>query len=76
MTTRVSIDPDLCIGSGDCARALPEAFEVDEAEGVAVPLAGAASTDTELLVRAARGCPSQAIRVVGDDGTLLYGEAP
>ena len=69
----VTVDPDLCIGSGDCVRLLPDAFAIDESQGVAVPLAGAATTDPALLVKAASGCPTQAIRVRGADGTLLYG---
>jgi ferredoxin len=72
MATRVSIDPELCIGSGECVRVLPEAFEIDEHSGVAVPLAGSSTTDPRLLVQAAIACPTQAIRVESDDGTALY----
>jgi ferredoxin len=72
MATEVSIDPELCIGSGECVRLVPAAFEIDEQRGVAVPLAGSATADPELLVRAATACPTQAIRVVSDDGTVLY----
>jgi ferredoxin len=70
--TTVSIDPDLCIGSGDCGRLLPEAFELREDLGVSVPLPTAAETDPDLLVRAAVNCPTQAIRVVAVDGTVLH----
>ena len=72
MSAAVSIDPELCIGSGDCVRALPHAFELREDLGISVPLAGAADTDVELLVRAAVACPTQAIRVVSADGTVLH----
>jgi ferredoxin len=68
----VSIDPDYCIGSGDCVRVLPEAFELRDDLGVSVPLPGAATTDLELLVRAARACPTQAIRVVAQDGAVVH----
>jgi ferredoxin len=68
----VSIDPDLCIGSGDCVRLLPSAFELREDLGVSVPLPGAAETKVDLLVRAAIGCPTQAIRVVAADGTVAH----
>jgi ferredoxin len=68
----VSIDPDLCIGSGDCGRLLPRAFELREDLGVSVPLPGAADADLETLLRAAVGCPTQAIRVVTADGTVLH----
>lgn len=72
MAVRVTIDPDLCIGSGDCARVSAAAFAIDEAQGVAVPLPGASTEDPVLLVRAAVGCPTQAITVVAADGAVLH----
>jgi ferredoxin len=71
MTIEVTVDPELCIGSGDCVRLVPAAFEIDESQGVSVPLAGAATSDVDQLVRAAMGCPTQAIRVVVD-GEVLH----
>jgi ferredoxin len=68
----VTIDPDLCIGSGDCNRVAPEAFELRDDLGVSVPLPAAADTDVERLHRAAIACPTQAIRVVAADGTVLH----
>jgi len=68
----VSIDADFCVGSGDCVRLLPEAFELREAAGVSVPLPGAATAPADLLVRAAQNCPTGAIRVVAEDGTVLH----
>ena len=72
MTVRVTIDADLCIESGDCTRVAPAAFELVEAVGVSVPTPAAAATDPGLLVRAAMGCPTQAISVIGDDGSVLH----
>ena len=72
MGVRVSIDPDLCIGSGDCGRLLPGAFELREDLGVSVPRPGAADADVGTLLRAAIGCPTQAIRIVAADGTVLH----
>lgn len=71
MDVGVTVDADLCIGSGDCARMVPTAFRIDEALGVSVPLAGAMSADMAALLQAARGCPTQAIRVVLDAGDQL-----
>jgi ferredoxin len=68
----VSIDPDYCIGSGDCVRLLPDSFELREELGVSVPLPAAADTDLDMLVRAARACPTQAIGVVAADGTVAH----
>jgi ferredoxin len=66
-TVEVVVDPDLCIGSGDCVRLSPSAFHLDEAAGVSVAItAGVASAGLPLLVEAARACPTQAIRVTHD----------
>ena len=65
MTTppRVTIDPGLCIGSGDCVRLAPHAFRIDESRGVSTPLPGAATADEELLAEAAFNCPTHAIEL-------------
>jgi ferredoxin len=68
----VSVDPDLCIGSGDCARLAPQAFELRDDLGISVARPAAADTDRDLVLRAALACPTQAIRVVADDGTVLH----
>lgn len=65
MSIEATVDPDLCIGSGDCTRVAPRAFHLDDIAGVssAVP-DGVVETDPATLIQAARGCPTQAIRVV------------
>ena len=63
MTARVTVDPDLCIGNGDCVRLVPAAFRIDETRGVSVPLPAAERTDPELLEEAAFNCPTRAITV-------------
>ena len=68
----MTIDPDLCIGSGECVRVAPAAFQLSEEEGIAVPQPGAAAEDPAQLVLAARNCPTRAIQVVAADGTVLY----
>lgn len=63
----VVVDPELCIGSADCTRVAPAAFRLDEDQGVAVAIAGGAATaGLSSLIQAARGCPTQAIRVAHD----------
>jgi ferredoxin len=71
MASEVTIDADLCIGSGDCVRLLPDAFRIDEDLGVAVPLAPAANTPVERLRQAALGCPTNAIAVVDAEGRII-----
>ena len=60
---KVTVDPDLCIGTGDCWRLAPDAFRLDSARGVSTPLPGAEDTDRELLDEAAFNCPTRAITV-------------
>jgi ferredoxin len=64
---RVTIDPSLCIGSGDCVRLLPNAFRIDERRGVSTPLPGVAAADPELLAEAAFNCPTRAIQIAGPE---------
>ncbi|MEW6225505.1 MAG: ferredoxin [Chloroflexota bacterium] len=70
MGVEVTVDADLCIGSGDCIRLVPGAFRMDDDRGVSIVL-DAASVEPGLLVLAARGCPTQAIRVTRD-GEVLH----
>lgn len=63
MSATVSVDPELCVGTGDCVRLAPAAFRIDEARGVSVPLPGAQRTDVDLLEEAAFNCPTRAITV-------------
>lgn len=75
MSTRVTIDPDRCIGSGDCVRLLPSAFRIPDDLGVAVPLDGAAEADIGTLVLAAQNCPTNAIAVTAANGEVLVASA-
>lgn len=66
MPLEASIDPELCIGSGDCVRIVPEGFVLDEDRGVSVPTPRVSEADPARVLEAARLCPTQAIRVVLD----------
>lgn len=80
---RVRVDRDLCIGAASCIALLPEVFELDE-EGKAVikRLAGDKSSDwtdvkqlsaeAQMVLEAARSCPTNAIIVEDDDGKQIY----
>jgi ferredoxin len=63
VTARALVDETRCVGSGDCALAAPEAFEVDEDAGLARVLPAAQDTDGARLQRAAYACPTGAIRL-------------
>ena len=64
--TRVTIDPELCIGSGECVRLVPSAFRIDETRGVSTALPGAETAGADLLAEAAFNCPTHAIEIAGD----------
>jgi ferredoxin len=60
----ISIDRDRCMGSGNCVFNAPEAFDLDDS-GIAIvrdPFDGS----EDAIVRAARGCPTQAIMITRD----------
>lgn len=75
MSLHVTVDPELCIGSGDCVRIVPAGFRLDEDAGVSQPTPDAGAHDLDRLLDAARSCPTQAIGIVRD-GTALHGSNP
>ena len=74
MGVDVSVDPDLCIGSGDCVRIAPLAFRLADDDSVSRPTAEAPACAVEQLLDAARSCPTRAIRLVRD-GVVLHESA-
>ncbi len=55
------IDPELCIGSAECARIVPGAFRIDPETGVSAPTELAETADPALIEEAVRSCPTGAI---------------
>ena len=68
---QVTVDPDLCIGTAECVRILPDAFRIDESRGISVPQPAARSADLGLLAEAVRSCPTGAIRAIDANGDGL-----
>jgi len=66
MSVCVTIDRDLCIGSATCARLAPGAFALDDDE-IATVL-DPQSVALQKLRLAAGACPTEAIRLVEEDG--------
>ncbi|CAL9498088.1 ferredoxin [Streptomyces sp. enrichment culture] len=61
---KVSIDQELCYGSGDCVYRVPSVFTVVDGFGAVLP--GREDSGEDPSVReAAEKCPSQAIRIEG-----------
>ncbi len=68
MALDITINRDVCMGSGNCAFWAPGVFDLD-ADGIAVVLDPGAQPEDK-LVRAAQGCPTQAIAVIRDGEKL------
>lgn len=60
---RVSVDEDLCIGSGQCEQICPEVFTVDVVAQVVTPNPDESLHDA--VMEAVEDCPTQAISVEG-----------
>jgi ferredoxin len=64
---RVTVDREVCIGSGNCVRLAGDVFDQDEVEGVVVLLIEEPSVEREASVReAAATCPTGAITIIDD----------
>jgi ferredoxin len=60
------IDENACAGHAVCDAIAPEIFEVEEVARVI------GSGPDELILEAAQGCPSVAIRVLDDSGRQVF----
>ncbi len=67
---RIEVDRASCTGMAECVRIAPKVFALDE-ENIAIVVDASAATREELL-KAARECPTQAIRLYELDGTQIY----
>ena len=62
--TRVSVDRELCVGSGSCEMLAPDVFEVDD-DGVLTVLVPEPGDDDVPAVRdAVQACPTRALSLV------------
>ncbi|GAA1534897.1 ferredoxin [Actinomadura kijaniata] len=63
---KVGVDTGACVGSGQCAFLAPEVFDQREEDGVVELLREEPPEDRrQAVLRAARSCPTHAIRVTG-----------
>lgn len=68
---KVTVDRNLCIGAGSCVAVAPKAFVLDsEAKAVVLPTVNE-ETD-EVLVEAAKACPTAAIIVTDETGKQIF----
>jgi len=61
----VTADPDVCVGSGNCALVAPSVFGLDGEGAVTVLRGRVSATDRAAADAAAAGCPAAAIIVEG-----------
>ncbi|NUP54187.1 MAG: ferredoxin [Catenulispora sp.] len=70
-TWSVTVDKDLCIGSGGCVLRAPEAFELDAARQSCPRVEVMAASDE--VLDAAENCPVEAITIVEEGtGTVVF----
>ncbi len=67
---KILIDRAACIGAGTCVVIAPKAFELDK-DGIAVTLATSSEHTDEALLQAAQSCPTQAIKLLDEEGNAL-----
>ncbi|MDP2927040.1 MAG: ferredoxin [bacterium] len=67
----VHIDRDLCIGAGTCVALALKAFALDE-QGKAVILDSADKETEDMLLEAARSCPTAAIILKKESGEKIF----
>lgn len=66
---RVSVDQDVCCGSGNCVLTVPDVFDQRDSDGIVVLRQAQPAAELHERVRdAAWTCPSGAIRFDEDDG--------
>lgn len=70
MGYRVSVDTDECMSSGRCVADFGAVFAFDDDELAVVRGDAVLPSDAELL-RAARNCPSRAIRLHDESGSIV-----
>lgn len=68
MALDITVDPELCMGSGNCSFWAPGVFELDD-DGIA-QVVDVNAQPADKVILAAQGCPTQAIAVV-QDGTKV-----
>ena len=66
MTLIPKVDEFACAGHGDCAVIAPDVFDIEDV-AVVVGTAG-----DNLILEAARACPSTAIAVYDEGGSQVY----
>jgi ferredoxin len=62
----IFVNPSKCIGAATCLAMAPKAFDLNK-EGISEVLPTYLENSDDELIRAAKGCPSHAIVLLGQD---------
>jgi ferredoxin len=69
MALEITIDREVCMGSGNCSFWAPGVFDLDD-DGVAVVVDLDGSPEDKIIL-AAQGCPTQAISISRDGEKIV-----
>ncbi len=69
--SKVEIDRNVCVGSATCVVIAPAAFELDS-EGISTFKKDGLGVDAEILLKAAKSCPTSAISVFDENGNRIW----
>lgn len=67
---KIYVDRDLCIGAASCVAIAPGVFQLDEENKAYV--ANEKGADDEMILLAAKSCPTKAIIVFDTEGNQIY----
>jgi ferredoxin len=70
MNYRVEVKKELCISSAKCVSDAPKIFKFDQDE-LAEPVSETTQEQLAVLIRLARNCPSEAIFIYDESGTVV-----
>lgn len=68
---KITIDRDLCIGAATCLAIAPEVFALDN-EAKAIILDCTDETPQDVIIDAARACPTAAIIIQNETGEQVF----
>lgn len=71
MSYRAEVDHGLCTGYTECSRIAPNAFRLN-ADNQSEPIDSPADTTDDALLTAAQSCPTNAIRILAEDASVVY----
>lgn len=68
---KIKIDRDLCIGAATCVAVAPKAFTLDS-DAKSIILQTVDEESDEVIIDAARGCPTAAISIEDQNGNKIF----